>query len=80
MTQFTHSGGEVVGRTKDGRRVVALADNYGGHAEKAVVRKDLAIDVPEAVSDGQTLALIVQGLTAWHRSARADASPRANRS
>jgi NADPH2:quinone reductase len=59
-------GGEVVGRTEDGRRVVALADDYGGYAEKASVLEDLAIDVPDAVSDGQALALIVQGLTAWH--------------
>ncbi|MFF8293177.1 zinc-binding alcohol dehydrogenase family protein [Streptomyces sp. NPDC016309] len=59
-------GGEVAGRTEDGRRVVALADNYGGYAEKASVREDLAIDIPESVSDGQALALIVQGLTAWH--------------
>ncbi|GGX44491.1 quinone oxidoreductase family protein [Streptomyces chryseus] len=59
-------GGEVAGRTEDGRRIVALADAYGGYAEKAVVREDLAIDVPDSVSDGQALALIVQGLTAWH--------------
>ncbi|MEV4947118.1 zinc-binding dehydrogenase [Streptomyces sp. NPDC053755] len=59
-------GGEVVGRTEDGRRVVALADLYGGYAEKASVREDLAIDVPDTVGDGEALALIVQGLTAWH--------------
>ncbi|NEA53916.1 NADPH:quinone oxidoreductase family protein [Streptomyces sp. SID13666] len=58
-------GAEVVGRTSDGRRVVALADN-GGYAEIAAVREYLAHDVPEGVSDGQALALIVQGLTAWH--------------
>ncbi|MCM2424432.1 quinone oxidoreductase family protein [Streptomyces sp. RKAG337] len=58
-------GAEVVGRTSDGRRVVALADN-GGYAEVAAVREYLAHDVPEGVSDGQALALIVQGLTAWH--------------
>ena len=58
-------GGEVVGRTADGRRVVALADN-GGYAERAVVWEAMAHDVPDEVSDGQALALIVQGLTAWH--------------
>ncbi|MGW3243346.1 quinone oxidoreductase family protein [Streptomyces sp. NPDC001070] len=58
-------GAEVVGRTADGRRVVALTDN-GGYAEKAVVEKYLAHDVPEGVTDGQALALVVQGLTAWH--------------
>ncbi|GGT85144.1 quinone oxidoreductase family protein [Streptomyces lateritius] len=59
-------GGEVVGRTEDGRRVVALADRYGGYAEMTSVQEDLAIDVPDSVSDGEALALIVQGLTAWH--------------
>jgi NADPH2:quinone reductase len=58
-------GAEVVGRTADGRRLVALTDN-GGYAEKAVVEEYLAHDVPEGVTDGQALALVVQGLTAWH--------------
>lgn len=58
-------GAEVVGRTAEGRRVVAIADS-GGYAEKAVVRELLAHDVPDGVSDGQALAVIVQGLTAWH--------------
>ncbi|MFE2540770.1 quinone oxidoreductase family protein [Actinacidiphila glaucinigra] len=58
-------GAEVVGRTAGGRRVVALTDN-GGYAERAVVEEYLAHDVPEGVTDGQALALVVQGLTAWH--------------
>ncbi|AXI76929.1 quinone oxidoreductase family protein [Peterkaempfera bronchialis] len=58
-------GAEVVGRTPEGRRVVALTEN-GGYAEKAVVRESLAHDVPDGVTDGQALALVVQGLTAWH--------------
>jgi NADPH2:quinone reductase len=58
-------GAEVVGRTADGRRVVALADS-GGYAEKAVVQEDLAHDVPDEVPDAQALALVVQGVTAWH--------------
>lgn len=58
-------GAEVVGRTAEGRRVVALTDN-GGYAEQAVVEEYLAHDVPEGVTDGQALALVVQGLTAWH--------------
>jgi NADPH2:quinone reductase len=58
-------GAEVVGRTADGRRVVALTDN-GGYAQKAVVQEYLAHDVPDDVTDGQALALVVQGLTAWH--------------
>jgi NADPH:quinone reductase len=58
-------GGEVAGRTPDGRRVVALA-GHGGYAEKAVVDEYMAHDVPDGVTDGQALALVVQGLTAWH--------------
>jgi NADPH2:quinone reductase len=58
-------GAEVVGRTPEGRRVVALSDN-GGYAEWAVVEQALAHDVPDEVSDGAALTLIVQGLTAWH--------------
>ena len=58
-------GAEVVGRTADGRRVLALSDS-GGYAEKAVVPEQLAHDLPEGITDGQALAVVVQGLTAWH--------------
>ncbi|MEV0796994.1 zinc-binding dehydrogenase [Kribbella sp. NPDC050281] len=58
-------GGEVVGHTPDGRRVVALVGS-GGYAEKAVAQAAVAFDAPEGVSDGAALALVVQGTTAWH--------------
>ena len=58
-------GAEVAGTTEDGRRVVALT-GAGGYAEYAVVPAATAFDVPDGVSDGQALALVVQGLTAWH--------------
>jgi len=58
-------GGEVVGTTADGQRVVALI-NGGGYAEKAVVHPNLMWEVPDGVSDGQALALVLQGTTAWH--------------
>lgn len=58
-------GAEVAGRTEDGRRVVALVGE-GGYAEKAVAPEELCFDVPDGVDDGQALALVVQGLTAWH--------------
>ncbi|MEU4608617.1 zinc-binding dehydrogenase [Kribbella sp. NPDC023972] len=58
-------GGEVVGRTADGRRVVALVGS-GGYAEKAVAQAAYAFDVPEGVSDDAALALVLQGTTAWH--------------
>jgi NADPH:quinone reductase len=57
-------GGEVIGRTPDGRRVMALTE--GGYAEKALVPAALAVDVPESVGDGEALAVLVQGLSAWH--------------
>jgi NADPH2:quinone reductase len=58
-------GGEVVGHTADGRRVVALVGS-GGYAEKAVAHAPYAFDVPEGVKDGEALALVLQGTTAWH--------------
>ncbi len=58
-------GAEVVGRTPDGRRVVALLQG-GGYAEKAVAWPMLAFDVPDAVGDAAALALVLQGMTAWH--------------
>ena len=38
----------------------------GGYAEKALVLPDLSFPLPDGVSDGQALSLMVQGLTAWH--------------
>jgi NADPH2:quinone reductase len=58
-------GGEVVGTTPDGRRVVALVPG-GGYAERAVAFDAAMWDVPDGVSDGQALALVLQGTTAWH--------------
>ncbi|MDX6294754.1 MAG: NADPH:quinone reductase [Kribbellaceae bacterium] len=58
-------GAEVIGHTEDGRRVVALVGS-GGYAEKAVADAAYTFDVPEWVSDGQALSLVVQGITAWH--------------
>jgi len=58
-------GGEVVGRSADGRRVVAMLASGGGYAERAVVDPRLAFDVPDVVDDLTALALVVQGATAW---------------
>jgi len=57
-------GGEVVGRTPEGRRVVALVGS-GGYAERAVAPEGLVWDVPDGVSDAAALAMVVQGATAW---------------
>jgi NADPH2:quinone reductase len=58
-------GGEAVGRTPDGRRVVALLAG-GGYAEKAVAWPQLMWEIPEGVSDGEALSTVLQGATAWH--------------
>jgi NADPH:quinone reductase len=58
-------GGEVAGTTEDGRRVVGLTAS-GGYAEYAAVPAGMTFELPDGVSDGQALALLVQGLTAWH--------------
>ena len=58
-------GTEVVGRLADGTRVAAFAMS-GGYAQKALVHPATSFPLPEGVSDGQALALMVQGLTAWH--------------
>src|SRR3954465_2356245 len=58
-------GGEVAGTTPDGTRVVALVGS-GGYAEYAVANEATVFPIPEGVDDGVALALIIQGLTAWH--------------
>ena len=58
-------GGEVAGTTPDGKRVVALVAT-GGYAERAVAHEAAVFPIPDGVSDEAALALIIQGLTAWH--------------
>jgi NADPH:quinone reductase len=58
-------GGEVAGTTEDGRRVAAIVAN-GGYAEYAAVPAAGAFPIPDGVSDAAALALLIQGLTAWH--------------
>jgi NADPH2:quinone reductase len=58
-------GGEVAGTTEDGRRVVALLRS-GGYAEYAVAPEATVYPVPDGLDDGAALALLIQGLTAWH--------------
>lgn len=57
-------GGEIVGRTPQGRRVVAIVPG-GGYAERAVAPASSAFDVPDTVDDVTALAMAVQGTTAW---------------
>ncbi len=59
-------GSEVVGVREDtGERVVALCGT-GGYAEWATAPEGLCFAVPDGVEDATALALLLQGLTAWH--------------
>ncbi|MFE0020434.1 zinc-binding alcohol dehydrogenase family protein [Amycolatopsis sp. NPDC059021] len=58
-------GGEVVGRTSDGKRVVALLNGGGGYAERAVADDAMSFPVPDGVDDLTALSMLVQGATAW---------------
>jgi NADPH2:quinone reductase len=65
-------GAEVVGVVERdgpgfaaGQRVVALVGT-GGYAEYAVAPAATTFRVPDGITDGTALALLLQGLTAWH--------------
>jgi NADPH2:quinone reductase len=60
-------GAEVAGTVEgDRRRVVALTGGTGGYAELVAVPRGTAFAIPDGVSDGVALALLIQGLSAWH--------------
>jgi NADPH:quinone reductase len=56
-------GGEISGRTPDGRRVAAIMAN-GGYAQKVAVPEAWLVPLPDEVSDDQAAGLLLQGLTA----------------
>jgi NADPH2:quinone reductase len=59
-------GSEVAGiRTDTGERVVALTGR-GGYAQYAIAPQSQTWPIPDGVQDGTALALLLQGLTAWH--------------
>src|SRR3954462_11572700 len=59
-------GAEVAGVREDtGERVVAMCGT-GGYAEYAVAPVALTVPIPDGVEDGPALAILLQGLTAWH--------------
>jgi NADPH2:quinone reductase len=59
-------GAEVAGVREDtGERVVAMVGT-GGYAEYATAPGSLCFPIPDDVDDGVALALLIQGLTAWH--------------
>src|SRR3954468_19722491 len=59
-------GAEVAGTREDtGERVVALT-GHGGYAQYAVAPAEHCWPIPVGVDDGAALALLLQGLTAYH--------------
>jgi NADPH:quinone reductase len=65
-------GGEVAGVVERGaggfeagQRVVAMTGT-GGYAEYAVADPSQTFPIPDGVDDAVALALLIQGLTAWH--------------
>src|SRR5919197_3777492 len=65
-------GGEVAGTVEkgangfsEGQRVLALLRS-GGYAEYAAAPAATTFPIPDGVDDGVALALLIQGLTAWH--------------
>lgn len=59
-------GGEVAGVREDtGERAIAMIRS-GGYAEYVVAPEENVYPIPDGVDDGTALALLIQGLTAWH--------------
>ena len=65
-------GGEVAGTVaagadgfEEGQRVVALVPS-GGYAERVAAPAATTFPIPDGLDDGTALALVLQGLTAWH--------------
>jgi NADPH2:quinone reductase len=67
-------GGEVAGAVvaappgsglREGERVIALTGS-GGYAEYATAPRALVFPIPDALDDATALAILIQGLTAWH--------------
>ncbi len=56
-----HAAGDL----REGQRVVALLGS-GGYAEYALAPADTTFPLPNGLDDGPALALVLQGLTAWH--------------
>jgi len=55
----------AAGGFSEGQRVVAMTGT-GGYAQHAKAPPSQAFAIPDGVEDGVALALLVQGLTAWH--------------
>jgi NADPH:quinone reductase len=59
-------GAEFAGLAADGTRVVGLLPGGGGYAEKVRTPPGFVWPIPDGVSDAAALAVVLQGVTAWH--------------
>ena len=59
-------GAEFAGLAADGTRVVGLLPRGGGYAEHVLAPPGLTWPIPDGVADGAALAVVLQGVTAWH--------------
>jgi NADPH2:quinone reductase len=59
-------GAEVAGVIDGTDRRVAALCGTGGYAQYVAVPEALTVPIPDDVSDATALALLLQGLTAWH--------------
>ena len=50
---------------REGARVIALTGS-GGYAEYVVAPRALSFPIPDGLDDDTALAVLIQGLTAWH--------------
>jgi NADPH2:quinone reductase len=58
-------GAEVAGINSKGKRVVAIASS-GAYAEKVHTFKNLTIEIPDNIEFEESVALMIQGTTAWN--------------
>jgi NADPH2:quinone reductase len=58
-------GGEVVVRGHDGTPMLGLV-RTGGYAQRIALDSRQLFPIPHGVADGEALAALVQGATAWH--------------
>ena len=59
-------GAEVAGTVGTRRVVALLLYQGGGYAERVAVPAEQVFTIPDGVSDGQALAVVLQGLNTWH--------------
>lgn len=65
LTPGAEVAGVIEGGPRAGERVAAIVGT-GGYAEYAVAPEAALAPIPDGVTEAQALAIMLQGLTAWH--------------